>query len=794
MSAPAENTEMNSTPDNYVSKVPVLTYTTGKENQAFFHRMPANPSMQGGSAPPRGMFLSSIKTPPGFGELSMACDTPRSADLRDGTYNYVFARSNVTAETLAHGTDRKDGDAYDREMFHPLRHPTFDGPYNYEGRDQLSALEKRLLEIHVHYPNIRNGIMNAPFLFQPQHFTLPEAQQYGAFRQIFGTVEIFELVMASLLHRYEDLTNLCRTSQFVARQIQGMWMHLDARGNDFLGLDMIAVRGVQNTGEEPSPNVASRAAKLRQGVEERGFSQTVLISPIRSEGQGSLRQPIFDEAGYPITSSIEPFKESSFPRSLHAHYKLLHMTFLNGEFIKHLVLHGLPWLNVSALECILPEMRELETLGVHQCFLMTLGETLPLLRAINNINSTRPQFGDPFIRADFTPFYYRGPHYEKDGTGHVGEYGVVANGTIDLDTARGITALLMPVWALCKEGDQDFFTPGTGFRSFLDRLPLRLHTLPNILRSIAAIHDFNTGKYHSGENLDNLYRGAPCTEDGKKPVIDFLTKNAMERTLWQDLIVSCNGRPIEQSEFQAIFVYNDRVKKDHCRHCGEQMSTYFFWPEATERWGESMCHGCYLTLIIATQTWRLYHKRKHMAERIFINDVGIKYCLCKVLNKTCKPAGEAIPHGIGRPAEFARGAIPFMSGSVDIIYLGWAEQLWEDYNYRYRRERIFAKRQIRQLDQAELSQSTPCSDLFREIKRKFFGHHVEQVEQFLGVSQSTLDYGSNKRICRSWEDNIEDYRTDLALQNGRVIDPESMVPVDSLPRYWRQEVIDEDEN
>lgn len=64
----------------------------------------------------------------------------------------------------------------------------------------------------------------APLLFRTQSFTQPEASQPEVVCRVLRAPEIFNQIAGYLIPRYEDLANLCRTSQLTARMVQSLWV------------------------------------------------------------------------------------------------------------------------------------------------------------------------------------------------------------------------------------------------------------------------------------------------------------------------------------------------------------------------------------------------------------------------------------------------------------------------------------------------------------------------------------------------------------------------------------------
>ncbi|KAI1426776.1 hypothetical protein F5Y12DRAFT_712929 [Xylaria sp. FL1777] len=736
----------------------------------------------------RPLFSKDLEPPRGFGPLSTVCDKPRGRTPRDGVHNFIFAREKVAARPRT-GRNNDDGTPVINDA---INHPEFYGYYNFEGRkiDELTTFEKNALEMAVHYPNIRNGIMKAPLYFRTGSFTRPRADQPDLVRQVFGTTELFDKIVSHLIPRYGDLANLCATSQFLAGKIQSLWMHLDATDNSFLGWDMYSLDDVRKI-------EAQKEANCTQGVKQvhsRFFSPSVIISPVRPQDQGPSREVIFNKAGYPVTSSVEEYEETDFASSMMAHYKLLHLVYLNGSAIKHLILHSLPWLNTKALQRILPEMDVLEALGVHQCFLLTLGDTQPFLVAINDINENRAKLNRPHIAADFTPFYYKGPPYKPDGTGHVGEYGIVPEEKVWLDSTHAVTAQLLGIRDLCHKGYQDFFTPGTGFRSFLDRLPVR--TMASILKCIEAIHDYKRNKHHSGVGVPHWCRTGTHYSHGhdKRPLISEEMKHAMEVTLWQDLIISCNGRPVLQKKLNDFIILRGKFKLTHCVECNTDMPACFFMANILARRAEYvLCHGCQLGIHLSKHNWRLYKERRDLAERIFKGRRSKELSLRKVLKNISKPERPWISASIP-----PRDAILSRPGMVDSDFHEKAEKLGWKLTIQIPRRLNLVHAAIEVIDK-EYDDYLSYEDRIRKEGRQ---RELQLEELQLGFESGTNQHdqynGSLERPCRSWELNMRDFRAELALDNGDFVN-NAHIPIfnlesnvaamlgrsGGLPEYWK---------
>ncbi|GAW16119.1 hypothetical protein ANO14919_055420 [Xylariales sp. No.14919] len=658
-----------------------------------------------------------------------------------------------------------------------INHPQFKGFYNFEGRksNQLKPTEKRALEMTVHYPNVQKGIMKAPLLFRTESFTKPTARQPEGFTKVLGTPEIFDKVSDHMKPCYMDLVNLCRTSQFAAGRVQSIWMHLDATKNDFLGWDqetLGAVRKREDEEEERCERAGPQGAGSSKGngVKRAFFSSSIIVSPIRPQEQGPSRDMVVNKAGYPVTSSVEEAEKTSLTDSMRANYKLLHMAYLNGYAIKHLILHGMPWVVTEMIQCIVQHMPALETLGIHQCFLMTLGDTQPLLRAIININKEREERKQPHIALDFTPFYYRGPPYKPDGTGHVGEYGIVPEEFGWLCSTQAVAAQLLGIRDLCHEGGQDFFTAGTGFRSFLDRLPVR--TMGFILECIENIHNY---KMTGVSWPSSCVSSAPPTSEEDKAVCE------KETALWQDFIIACNGQPMFESNLDRVLMEHGRPKLSWCSQCQTHMPAYFFTSDELRRQqGDQICHGCQLQMALTRHKWRSYKERRAIATRIFKNKSSLRlYSLAKVLKHINKPETPAVEPTSTQPGKSAKPAIVARPGMADSEFLELAEQIEIRHKYDIPDAIKVIDYAIQMIDWEYESLSYEE----REKKAKERENLVKErlkLEFELGTNQRDISghNGSLERECRSWELNIRDYRAELYIERGEFVNNGPMMIFD----------------
>lgn len=478
----------------------------------------------------------------------------------------------------------------------------------------------------------------------------------------------------------------------------------------------------------------------------------------------------------------------------------VHFSFINGYAIKNLVLHGMPWVNIAALERIANHMPKLEALGVHQCFLLTFVDTQRLLRAMRTVNKTgrRPRDPNHTSPVDFSPFYYKGSPYRSDGSGHIGEYGIIPEENDGIDSQRAITAQLLGIWNECHIGDQDFLTPGTGFRAFLERIPMR--GLQKILRSIAALSDFYNRKYHSGGGSPQWCKiGEHPPSDGDEPPIAPSELDlAMEVTVWQDLIIACHDKPLTEGQLSDWLVLRGQVKLHHCRVCDMHLPSYFYQARILAlREDAYTCHGCQLRMSSERHVWRIFYRRRDLADEIFRNKKKEELSLCHVLRNIAKPAREEVRAGPGMKARPAQDAILSLPGAVDTKFYKAAQQLWGVLHLRLNHQLNFIRIQIEGVDRDYHGRSFE-DRLELSEEKKVFERKIESLEFQLGIGQRKTYDGRLESTCLSWEQLIRQHRADIAIRNGTFVNNGPMHILNlganvasmlgragGLPEYWR---------
>lgn len=161
---PSNIAETASSDHSYTMATPS---SVSSANQAYSHMQFPDPSEKRGAGRERDLFSPALRPPRGFGELATIYDQPRGVSAEDGVHSFIFAPPRTVRATTSNGIDKGKSDTYDFRFNDPLCHPVFKAYYNYEGRtfQQLTPLEKRVLEMAVHYPDIQTGIMRVRTLF-----------------------------------------------------------------------------------------------------------------------------------------------------------------------------------------------------------------------------------------------------------------------------------------------------------------------------------------------------------------------------------------------------------------------------------------------------------------------------------------------------------------------------------------------------------------------------------------------------------------------------------------------------
>ncbi|KAI0397445.1 hypothetical protein F5Y17DRAFT_455102 [Xylariaceae sp. FL0594] len=773
---------------------PVLSYTKGEDNQASFHLAPVRPSdLRGGGVEKAYPFftipsdkqqeegrykrrrLYNLQPPKCFGRLAHVnriTYDPRYKQVYD---DYVFARNPLSTGTIAHA-NLKRRDRCERAKYALVRHPDPRTVPSYDG-SPLTPIEERVRDIAVNYPNIKGGIMKAPFYFRAEKFTLREAKQPAGFVRIFGTGEIGSMVIDYLMGGNEDLCNLFMTCQFMAQKLQYEWMHLDSRLGDFFKFDKYPVDEFRTRAEAARKEGDETKAKKLEDI-MGCFSRRCIISPVREHNQGPLQRQFVSLNGTPLNSRVQEGVETPWTFSMATHYKLLHLVNNNGKLLTDLVLFAQPWLTVKALEFIIPEMPKLRTIGIHNCFLMNFGNTQELLQAINKLNDKRKESGNPHVTVDFTPFYFKGPGWKlkkggRSHQGHVGEYGLVPEENTWIRTDNVLGAQLFAIEDLCHKGGQDFFSVGTGFRSFLDRLPLRPYQLHSILDSIARIRDLNEKKhYFQVSKLVNRNRsGVQYIPGQDKPDISPEMLHAMQITVYSSFMVACNGTAMKQKEVDDLLTLKGRFQLERCAYCNMHLPAFFFLEHQLRLNADYvMCHGCELGDFLQQTCYRFYNYRRAAVEAIYSD----KPDLASILTSIPLTSNAQRPGFLPKREEWPPRGVKFSGrGSMDAVCWIKVRRLW---SILTRLDLMAANKVLARrfgLTEASLhgtedgTVDVDLADRISEYKKCIEERRLQQ-DFVKGISQRNRHGGlsTEHRTCRSWEHVLKEYRAAAALDQG----------------------------
>lgn len=276
--------------------------------------------------------------------------------------------------------------------------------------------------------------------------------------------------------------------------------------------------------------------------------------------------------------------------------------------MKMLHLHGVPFLDVAFLRRCLRHLPNLEVLGVHSCELLHFGTTIDVMKQVIAHNS---EPGFQRVRSDFSPYYYKGP--QRQGKYYKGEFGVIPSDQGTIETRRAIAAVLSTAIPLALDNGIDWFTPGTGMRQFLERIPFELGTLRYILEAIYNIYYFNKGitgpKYHP---------------DKKKDLPHHLFEKlyeACERTLYGDLVLAVHGKSMAQKTLRHTMSFGPRFHLVKCAYCKIHLPSFFFTTQSVARHiSQVECSGCQLIRQLELQVDNFFPQKRDTLVVMFKDD------------------------------------------------------------------------------------------------------------------------------------------------------------------------------
>lgn len=135
-----------------------------------------------------------------------------------------------------------------------------------------------------------------------------------------------------------------------------------------------------------------------------------------------------------------------------------------AHFLQNVQFHRVPFLSIHLLDLLIPQMDNLTVLGIYQCQLINLGDTMDLLRLVR-IYKKQSQ-----LTLDFFPNYHVGPPDVPGNIFFVGTYGVTWDNW-NANTILATWALVYQILKKARAENIDFESPHTMFRKWLDKSP-----------------------------------------------------------------------------------------------------------------------------------------------------------------------------------------------------------------------------------------------------------------------------------------------------------------------------------
>ncbi|KAI2604665.1 hypothetical protein GGR54DRAFT_644364 [Hypoxylon sp. NC1633] len=553
-----------------------------------------------------------------FGSLSHVYQK----ETRGFPQDYVFFRRDHGS--IDYGLGRNNEDAFECAKFNVLRHPRENKSnstnYHKDRPKSATEFEKSMLAL-ANYPNIPNGVMSGPFLpkFGPRfedtmvdelnqngHFKKAQIQQPYLLEKVLATPELCFMIMVELAGRVEDLSNFSRSCQTAMYAIARSSTRVDFTHGNFQNLNFTDTQIEEANAEVADDDCRGKFLKP-------GPAAFLIVSNVRSRYKGAEEgEDKPNKYGYPARPSWS-YRQPNAQRQVANSVRLLLSINARGLSMRVLHLHSVPNLDVSVIELFLGGLPNLQVLGIYNCELMHFGETVPLLRMIIDRNFNRRK---SFVRCDFHPKYYPGPQRRADG--RRGEYGVIPGDQGLVETRRAIAAVLRTAIPMALENGIDWFTPGTGMRKFLDRIPFALGTIRYILEALYNIHTWSNGMLHPGGDL------------AIPPQRHRLT-GLMELALYNDLVLAVHGRAMDRVTLERMTTVRGNLALIRCAFCYTGLPTYFYASESPFRTAAQIeCTGCRLRKLLDRHVENYYPEKKRLV-RILFGDprhYSIDYFMC----------------------------------------------------------------------------------------------------------------------------------------------------------------------
>ncbi|KAI1106230.1 hypothetical protein F4804DRAFT_348981 [Jackrogersella minutella] len=715
-----------------------------------------------------------------FGSLSHVFQKER---LGHGVHEWVFFRRN--RGTFEHGLGREDEDTYECAKYNILRHAQeYDNNnpnYGVAEPGLVKDMDQTMLNL-ANYPFLSGAVMSAPLMPRrvpftksqsekvaavEGQFTIPRHSQPSALTWVFGTPELCLKLMTEIGYRWGDLSNLSRTCQTVMFAINQLAAHVDLTSSNFMNLNL--------SDRMINEKIARKKANgIRDPkIPAPGSTAFTIVSSVRGSYTGA---PAGEDApnkhGYPAAPKGAYYRPAYEHRVIDT-WKLISSIAVRGTHMKILHLHSVPNLDVSVLEMCLDRLPNLEVLGIHNCELLHFGTAIPVMDAIIAHNE-KP--GNNFLRADFSPYYYYGIQRQSDG--RTGEYGVIASDQGTIETRRAVAAVLCTLIPLAICHGIDWFSPGTGMRMFLDRLPWELGSVRYIIEAIYHIYDFMHCRHRlvggkamlaklSHEDLDKWYR-------------------AMRHTLNNDLVLAVHGKAMDRKTLDAMMTSRGKFTLVTCEFCHVDLPAYFFTQQSMNRQAnQRKCTGCQLRTYLNTQVDNFHQEKKEVIRQLFndsqitsidsflngkrvatdaeINNPNFPFWDFAVTNRDdFRMVGDLYAPSVvldGRPG-------PLVLSEYKEIWL-WKEKLFcamiyarhnIDLGFQRAQETIAHRRQqVEQLDSDYFDGlNTPHETIENRNRRDEFIRDIDQELARCGQGQMGGRYGAT--AAANWDTSISRYR------------------------------------
>ena len=138
-----------------------------------------------------------------------------------------------------------------------------------------------------------------------------------------------------------------------------------------------------------------------------------------------------------------------------------------SDYFQNLQLHRIPFLTTDLLSLLIPKMRNLKILGIYNCQLIHVGETMKLL---DIIKTDRVLEKENQVSLDFFPNFHLGPVEEPGNPYSVGSYGVTWDNW-NFDTCRALWCLVIQILFKARSQGIDLESKHTMFRQWMEKGP-----------------------------------------------------------------------------------------------------------------------------------------------------------------------------------------------------------------------------------------------------------------------------------------------------------------------------------